>query len=61
MRKRDDQFALRFEGALSIDAEGEYTFWLKSDDGSRLTIDGKVVVDNDGIHACVQKRAARRR
>lgn len=55
MRKRDDQFALRFEGALSIDTEGEYTFWLKSDDGSRLTIDGKVVVDNDGIHGAQEK------
>ncbi|MCA9266952.1 MAG: c-type cytochrome, partial [Planctomycetales bacterium] len=55
LRKRDDQFAFRFEGALGVDAEGEYTFWLKSDDGSRLTIDGKVVVDNDGVHPPQEK------
>ncbi len=49
-RQRDDQFALRFEGALAIDQEGDYTFHVASDDGSRILIDGKRVVDNDGIH-----------
>ncbi len=55
MRKRDDHFAIRFEGALALDADGEYTFWIASDDGSRLTIDDVVVVDNDGVHASSQK------
>lgn len=49
--KRRDSFGLRFEASLRIDTAGEYTFHLRSDDGSRLLIDGKVVVDNDGIHA----------
>ena len=30
---------------------GEYTFYLASDDGSRLDIDGQKVVDHDGAHA----------
>lgn len=49
-KKRGDYFGLRFEGALVIDTAGEYTFHIGSDDGSRLTIDGQVVVDNDGVH-----------
>ena len=30
--------------------KGEYIFSLISDDGSKLYIDGKTVVDNDGNH-----------
>jgi outer membrane protein OmpA-like peptidoglycan-associated protein len=33
-----------------------YTFSLLSDDGSKLLIDGKVVIDNDGIHPPVEKK-----
>lgn len=29
---------------------GKYTFWTASDDGSKLYIDGKLVVNNDGLH-----------
>lgn len=47
---RPDQFALRFEGTLRIEKEGQYRFHLASDDGSRLFIDGQLVVNNDGIH-----------
>jgi mono/diheme cytochrome c family protein len=47
---RKDDIALRFEGFLRIDREGRYTFHLASDDSSRLLIDGKTIVDNDGIH-----------
>lgn len=54
-KQRGDQFGLRFEGFLRIDAEGEYTFHLSSDDGSRLSVDGKVVVDHDGIHGTSSK------
>lgn len=49
-RQRDNQFGLRFEGFLPIDTEGEYTFHIGSDDGSRITIDGQVVANNGGVH-----------
>lgn len=55
VRKRDADFALRFEGALAIDQPGEYTFHTRSDDGSRVSIDGKVVASNDGIHPASTK------
>ncbi len=47
---RESQMALRFSGYLRIDAPGDYTFYCHSDDGSRLWIDGKLAVDNDGVH-----------
>jgi len=50
LAKRADNFAFVFEGYLNIAKAGDYTFHLDSDDGSRLEIDGKQVVINDGIH-----------
>jgi len=47
---RTTDFGVQFEGTLRIDQAGDYTFHLGSDDGSRLTVDGKKVVDNDGEH-----------
>lgn len=43
-------FAIRFEGRLMAPRAGSYRFRLNSDDGSRLYIDGQLVVDNDGVH-----------
>ncbi len=56
LKQRDDHFGFRFEGFLRIDREADYTFALHSDDGSRLKIDGRVVVDNGGVHAPQTKR-----
>lgn len=42
---------VRFSGLVQIPATGVYTFTLSSRDGSRLIIDGHVVVDNDGLHS----------
>ncbi len=55
---RRDDFGLRFEGFLHINADGSYEFTLGSDDGSRLWIDGHAIVDVDGIHPYT-KRSAR--
>jgi putative heme-binding domain-containing protein len=49
------QFALRFTGTIQIPKEGSYTFYTESDDGSRLYIDGKLVVNNDGLHGMDEK------
>jgi hexosaminidase len=45
-----DFFGLSFEGYIDIPEDGIYTFYTSSDDGSRLYIDGKLLVDNDGVH-----------
>ena len=47
---RKNNFAMRFEAYLPIDQAGEFRFFIGSDDGSRLLIDGEPVVTLDGIH-----------
>lgn len=46
----EDSFAYVFDGFIEIPADGLYTFYLNSDDGSKLYIDGGIVVSNDGVH-----------
>jgi hypothetical protein len=48
--KRFEWFAIDYTGRFWIEKPGPYRFLLTSDDGSRLFIDGRQVVDNDGIH-----------
>ena len=50
LARRSGNFALRFEGYLPIDRAGDYRFHLTSDDGSKLFLDDKLVVANDGVH-----------
>jgi mono/diheme cytochrome c family protein len=47
---RPDSFGYVFTGFLVVPDDGDYTFALDSDDGSRLTIAGKAVAEYDGIH-----------
>jgi beta-glucosidase len=52
-----DHFAIRWTGTLTPPQSGMYTLALRSDDGSRLYLDGKLVVDNWGDHAPTLKTA----
>jgi hypothetical protein len=47
-------FAIKFNSFIEIDKEGKYDFYTSSNDGSRLYIDDKLVVDNDGEHGTKQ-------
>ncbi|MBC7533250.1 MAG: hypothetical protein H7318_16895 [Oligoflexus sp.] len=47
----NEWFALHSSANLIIPADGEYSFKLSADDGANLYIDGKLVVDNNGIHS----------
>ena len=49
-RLRENAYGLTFTGYVEVPSTGEYTFYLKSDDGSRLWIGEELVVDNDGKH-----------
>ena len=53
---RIEWFALDFTGRIYINNPGNYLFSLCSDDGSKLYLDGKTVIDNDGVHGeiCLQ-------
>lgn len=47
---RFEWFAIDYAGYFYINAPGVYRFLLASDDGSKLYIDDKRVIDDDGIH-----------
>jgi outer membrane protein OmpA-like peptidoglycan-associated protein len=47
---RFEWFAIDYNGSIYVPAAGKYTFRLNSDDGSKLYLDGRVVVDDDGVH-----------
>ena len=53
-REQDDQIGFEFTGYIKIDEAGVYTFSTESDDGSKLYISDKLVVDNDGIHGMTE-------
>jgi hypothetical protein len=50
-------FSVEWSGWLWIDREGEYTFSTRTDDGSTIEIDGRVVVDNGGEHGPITRTA----
>ncbi|MBC8040941.1 MAG: PQQ-dependent sugar dehydrogenase [Opitutaceae bacterium] len=52
---RADHYALRFTGDLPITDAGAYTFYTQSDDGSKVYVNGTLVVDHDGLHGNTEK------
>ena len=52
-----ENFAIHFRGKLAVNTPGIYEFMLNSDDGSKLYINGNLVVDNDGVHGTLSRRA----
>jgi hypothetical protein len=55
LRLRDDNFGFVFTGYVEVLADGEYTFYTTSDDGSKLYIGDVEVVDNDGLHSARER------
>ncbi len=56
--KEASSFGILMEGFLKIDLAGKYSFYTQSDDGSKLYIDGKEVVNNDGDHGVIERMGA---
>ena len=44
-----------YAGYILVPADDVYQFTLTSDDGSRLYVDGKLLIDNDGLHSAQAK------
>jgi len=44
-------FLTRVEGFLEVAAAGRYALRLSSDDGSRLALDGRTLIEHDGLHS----------
>lgn len=51
-----DRYAFAFEAELDVDVGGAHTLFITSDDGSRVTVDGTVVVSNDGLHGAAEQQ-----
>ncbi|MEI6412525.1 MAG: PA14 domain-containing protein, partial [Bacteroidota bacterium] len=52
-----EQFALRASGYLVLEKDDNVVLQLSSDDGSRLYLDGQLLIDNDGSHGMEEKEA----
>jgi len=50
-----ESFGLVLNGFIRVPGNGIYTFFLSSDDGSRVRIAGETVVDHDGYHGMAEK------
>lgn len=48
---RKENFALSYNGYIKIPVNGVYKFYLGSDDGSRMYLDGRMLINNDELHA----------
>jgi hypothetical protein len=48
--QKKEGYGLRFTGFVKVPADGVYLFYTRSDDGSRLYIHDRLVVDNDRPH-----------
>jgi hypothetical protein len=53
-----EHFGLLISGLIKAPQDGVYEFNLGSDDGSKLWIDGKLAVDNGGVHSLSGKSAS---
>ena len=54
---QNNNFAAVWTGKIPIYEGGEYEFSTKSDDGSRMFVDGEKVVDNWGLHGATEVKA----
>lgn len=52
---RADDVAALFEGWVRVPTTGFWTFFVDSDDGSKLFVGDQLVVSNDGLHGMIEK------
>ena len=51
------EFGLSCYGYIEIRTSGNHTFYLTSDDGANLYIDGRKIVTHDGLHSLTTKNS----
>jgi len=57
IKAREDYFGIMLDGFLKIENPGDYTFYLTSDDGSKLLINNNELINNDGLHGSKEVNA----
>jgi hypothetical protein len=53
-----DYFGIIFEGKLTAPKDGKYEFQIASDDGARIIVGGRKVVEHDGLHGASLRRGS---
>lgn len=56
--ERFEWFALDYVGKFTVKTAGNYTFRIASDDGSLVWVNGKLLINNDGLHPLQSKANA---
>jgi hypothetical protein len=56
IKHREDHFSCVFEGFVNIPYSGLHTFYLNSDDGSKLYLNGALLINHDGDHSSMDKK-----
>jgi predicted alpha-1,2-mannosidase len=54
-RESETFFGFDFRGYINIPADGLYTFYLKTNDGSKMYLAEELIIDNDGLHPAVER------
>ena len=52
---RESDFGVKYDGYIKVPENGLYTLFTNSDDGSAIMIDGRLIVNNDGRHAPIER------
>jgi len=50
-----DNWSARWKGVFTAPANGTYRFIMASDDGSRVIVDGKTIIEDWGVHGAQEK------
>lgn len=54
-----NNFAVELNATITVPTTGTWTFYLNSDDGSELVLDGSDLIDNDGLHGMRERSASK--
>ena len=54
-----NHFCAVFETEIKVKTEEEYTFILTTDDGSRLYVDGEMLIESDGARGPIEEKAVK--
>ncbi len=50
-----ENFGVEYTGVIKVPADGVYTFYIASDDGSMLYVGDRVIIDDNGLHGATEK------
>jgi alpha-L-fucosidase len=54
-KRTAENYGAEYTGYIMVPRSGVYIFYTTSDDGSKLYVGGKLVVDNDGLHGGTER------